>query len=81
VAHSRTGPEPVPSEESPLQEESMELRKGMRVRELTKRVGQIPRLGTVLGVRGHTVEIRWDDGHVSSLSHGFVFPVPEKKTG
>jgi hypothetical protein len=57
----------------------MELRKGMRVRELTKKVGQIPRLGTVLSVRGHTVEIRWDDGHVSSLSHGLLIPIAEKK--
>lgn len=59
----------------------MELRKGMRVRELTKKVGQIARTGTVLNVRGHTVEIRWDDGHVSSLSHGFVFPIPQKRDG
>jgi len=57
----------------------MELHKGMRVRELTKKVGQFARTGTVLSVHGQTVEIRWDDGHVSSLSHGFVFPIPEKK--
>ena len=57
----------------------MQLRKGMRVRELTKKVGQIPRKGKVLDVRGHTVEVEWDDGHVSSLSHGFLFP--EKKPG
>ena len=57
----------------------MELRKGMRVRELTKKVGQASRHGTVLSVRGHTVEIRWDDGHVSSLSHGLLVPVPEDK--
>ena len=56
----------------------MELRKGTRVRELTKKVGQVPRQGTVLSVRGHTVEIRWDDGHVSSLSHGLLLPMPEK---
>lgn len=57
----------------------MELRKGVRVRELTKKVGQVPRTGTVLDVRGATVEVRWDDGHTSSLSHGFLFPVaPEK---
>lgn len=57
----------------------MELHKGMRVRELTKKVGQVARIGTVLGVRGRTVEIRWDDGRTSSLSQGFVFPLPEKK--
>jgi hypothetical protein len=61
------------------EEEGMELRKGMRVRELTKKVGQIPRVGIVLAVHGATVEVRWDDGHVSSLSHGFLFPAPEAK--
>jgi len=74
-----TRAESAPSGESALQEESMELRKGMRVRELTKKVGQVPRLGTVLGVRGHTVEIRWDGGQISSLAHGLLFPIPEKK--
>ncbi len=57
----------------------MDLHKGMRVRELTKKVGQVTRTGTVLSVHGHTVEIRWDNGQVSSLSHGFVFPIPQKK--
>ena len=59
----------------------MELHKGMRVRELTKKVGQIARTGTVRGVHGQNVEIRWDDGHTSSLSHGFVFPIPPPKSG
>lgn len=54
----------------------MRLRKGMRVRELSKRVGQIPRHGVVLAVRGPTVEIRWDDGHVSSLTGAYLEPVP-----
>ena len=53
----------------------MDLHKGMRVKELTKKVGQVARTGTVLSVRGQTVEVRWDDGHVSSLSHGFLFPI------
>ncbi len=57
----------------------MQLRKGMRVQELTKRVGQIPRRGKVLDVHGHNVEVAWDDGHTSSLSHGFLFPIKEKK--
>lgn len=57
----------------------MELRKGMRVKELTKKVGQVARTGTVLDVRGPTVEVRWDDGHVSSLSQGFLFPIAGKK--
>jgi len=59
----------------------MEIRKGMQVRELTKKVGQVSRRGTVLGIHGHTVEIRWDNGQVSSLSQGLLVPVPEKKAG
>jgi hypothetical protein len=57
----------------------MELHKGMRVKELTKKVGQIARTGKVLSMHGQTVEIRWDDGHVSSLSHGFLVPIPQKR--
>jgi hypothetical protein len=53
----------------------MELRKGMRVKELTKKVGQAARTGTVLSIHGQTVKVRWDNGQVSSLSHGFLFPV------
>ena len=53
----------------------MGLRKGMRVKELTKKVGQVARTGTVLSIHGETVEVRWDDGHVSSPSHGLLFPV------
>ena len=53
----------------------MRLRKGMRVRELTKRVGQVPRIGKVTALRGHSVEVEWDDGHTSSVSGSFLFPV------
>lgn len=56
----------------------MGLRKGMRVKELTKKVGQVAHTGTVLSVHGSTVEVRWDDGHTSSLSHGFLFPIAGK---
>lgn len=55
------------------------LRKGMHVRELTKKVGQVSRTGTVLQVHGDTVEVRWDDGHVSSLSGGFLRPIRKAK--
>jgi hypothetical protein len=53
----------------------MELRKGMRVKQLTKKVGQTARTGTVLSIHGQTVEVRWDDGQVSSPSHSFLFPI------
>ena len=57
----------------------MRLRKGMEVQELTKRVGQVPRRGTVVDVHGDTVEVRWNDGHVSSVTGGYIFPVPKKR--
>ena len=37
----------------------MRIRKGMRVRELSKRVGVPPRRGRVLAVQGGSVEVRW----------------------
>jgi hypothetical protein len=52
----------------------------MEVQELTKRVGQIPRRGTVVDVHGDTVEVRWHDGHVSSVTGGYIFPVPKKRS-
>lgn len=52
----------------------MKVRKGMRVREATKKVGQVPNRGKVLAVHGDTVEVRWDDGHTSSLTGGVLLP-------
>ncbi|MDX1691443.1 MAG: hypothetical protein R3290_10505 [Acidimicrobiia bacterium] len=57
----------------------MKLRTGMRVREATKKVGQIPHRGTVLDVHGDTVEVEWDDGHVSSLTGGVLLPEKPKR--
>jgi hypothetical protein len=53
----------------------------MRVRELTKKVGQVPRIGRVKGLHGHSVEVEWEDGHLSSVSGAYLFPVaqPPKK--
>jgi hypothetical protein len=50
----------------------------MRVREATKKVGQIPHRGRVLDVHGDTVEVLWDDGHVSSLTGGILLPDKQK---
>ncbi len=52
----------------------MSLRKGQRVRTLTKTVGRQPRRGVVQRVEGDTVEVKWDDGHVSILSGGAIIP-------
>lgn len=46
----------------------------MRVRELSKRVGQPPRTGKVLAVNGGSVEVRWDDGHRSTVTGSYLFP-------
>ena len=55
----------------------MSVHKGQRVKTLTKTVGREPRRGVVQSVQGSTVEVRWDDGHVSILSGGAL--VPDKK--
>lgn len=55
------------------------LRKGQRVRELTKKVGQRSRAGVVIKAYDHTVEVRWDDGHVSSLTGALLQPIPTKE--
>lgn len=44
------------------------LKPGMRVEELTKKVGQVPRYGKVVAVHGESVEVRWDDEHTSIVS-------------
>jgi hypothetical protein len=53
----------------------MHLRKGMRVQELAKKVGQVPRLGRVEAVHGLGVDVAWDDGHRSTVSGAYLFPV------
>ena len=52
----------------------MSVQKGQRVKTLTKTVGREPRRGVVQRVEGHSVEVRWDDGHVSILSGGALVP-------
>ena len=56
----------------------MSFRKGQHVRELTKKVGQAPREGTVLNVRKDAVEVRWSDGHLSTLSGGVLVPIKKR---
>jgi hypothetical protein len=51
----------------------------MHVRELTKKVGQTGRTGKVIRVNGDNVEVRWDDGHVSSLSGAVLQPIRKQK--
>jgi hypothetical protein len=54
------------------------LRKGTRVERITKKVGQVPATGTVVGPKdGHAVEVEWDDGHTSITSADSVTPITE----
>ena len=54
------------------------LKKGQRVEERTKKIGQRPRSGVVIDVRDNTVEVAWDNGHVSSLTGALLHPIPGK---
>jgi hypothetical protein len=56
----------------------MSLHKGQRVKTLTKVVGRTPRRGVVQRVEASTVEVKWNDGHISILSDGTL--VPDKNT-
>ncbi|MDP3983763.1 MAG: hypothetical protein Q8Q52_01990 [Acidimicrobiia bacterium] len=58
----------------------MLLKKGQRVAELTKKTGQRPRLGVVIDLRDDSVEVRWDDGHVSSLTGALLHPLTDENT-
>ena len=52
------------------------LRKGTRVKRLTKKVGQAAATGKVIAMRDqYRVEILWDDGHTSITSKGAVTPL------
>ncbi len=44
------------------------LKPGTRVEELTKKVGQVPRHGKVVSVKGNSVEVVWEDDHTSIVS-------------
>ncbi len=58
----------------------MRIRKGMRVRELSKRVGIPARRGRVVAVHGETVDVLWDDGHQSSVTGSYLFPEFRERT-
>jgi len=67
------------SEHKPQKEQRMLLKKGDRVEELTKKTGQRPRVGVVIDLRTDSVSVRWDDGHVSSLTGALLRPAAEPK--
>ncbi|MDH3260885.1 MAG: hypothetical protein OEM84_07945 [Acidimicrobiia bacterium] len=51
----------------------------MRVRELTKKIGQSGRTGKVIRVEGDNVEVLWEDGHTSLLSGALLQPIRTAK--
>lgn len=53
------------------------VKKGEVVVEITKKVGQHAREGTVIDVKGEAVEIKWEDGHTSITSRTAVAPKTE----
>jgi hypothetical protein len=55
------------------------LKKGQRVEERTKKIRQRPRSGVVIDVRDGTVEVRWDNGRVSSLTGALLRPVTRQQ--
>lgn len=50
------------------------FRKGQRVRELTKKVGQTSRTGKITDIRGEFFEVLWDDGHTGLLTGAVLVP-------
>lgn len=51
------------------------LTKGNRVQVLTKKVGQAPRTGVVMDVRGNWVDVRWEDGRVTTVTPNMLVRV------
>ena len=54
------------------------LKPGMRVEQLTKKVGQVARHGKVVAVKGTSVEVTWDDDHTSIVSPEALHAMPKK---
>ena len=44
------------------------LKPGMKVEQLTKKVGQVARQGKVIAVNGNSIEVTWDDYRTSIVS-------------
>ena len=57
------------------------LKPGIRVEELTKKVGQVPRYGTVKAVHGESIEVKWEDGHTSIVSRQSLHPIKVEAKG
>lgn len=54
------------------------MQTGDKVTKLTKKVGQAAPKGRVVAVKGDSVEVKWEDGHMSLISKVGVVPVKQK---
>lgn len=50
------------------------IKNGQRVTEMTRKVGQVGRVGTVITIHGKSVEVKWEDGHTSVISRVALRP-------
>lgn len=57
------------------------LRKGQQVTTLTKKAGQAVRHGIVVKVDEGFIEVKWDDGHVSTVTAEAIVPAKKEKVG
>ena len=56
------------------------LKPGMKVEQLTKKVGQVPRRGKVIAVKRSSVEVTWEDDHTSIVSPESLHAIQKKPT-
>ena len=50
------------------------IKQGQRVTEMTRKDGQVGRVGTVKALHDMTVEVKWEDGHTSVISRVALRP-------
>ena len=55
------------------------IKQGQRVTEMTRKVGQVGRIGTVTALHDKTAEVKWEDGHTSVISRISLTPVKKDK--
>jgi len=56
------------------------LRQGTRVTKMTQRVGQRAPKGEIVYARKGSYAIKWDDGHVSTITPEGIVPLKQPKS-
>ena len=54
------------------------LKPGMKVEQLTRKVGQVARQGKVIAVSGNSIEVTWDDDRTSIVSPESLHAIGKK---